>query len=461
MLRFAVALLALAGSIASAQPSDVPEPPPVSDPPPAPESTPESVPGPESESEPEPAVEAPASAIDLETLIPKDSTPPKPGDDIAITFNSGQRTEGVLVSSEPGLYIARIGGLDIRLRPSDLREIVRLPSVEERFEQLRGVAPIEDVRALLALSAWAESRGLLTRALGVVEEALDLEPQNGDALRAKATLERQIELKRLQRITAAKSTGAAEEDPQEPSTPVRELVIQRFPMLTPEQINLMKVMEVDLKDPPRMLIPLETIEALIRTHGDHPSMPVTRAERDAFRHAPASEILDMIFRVGARELYPQVRVIGHPASMRAFRDRVNAAWLTNAMATTRCHGGTAGGRLQLQNRKPSSPESFYTNLLILDRFRTREGLELINYARPERSVLLEMGLPRADAIYPHPEVPGWRPLFRSRDDRAYQRTVEWIQMMYQPRPVYPVEYTPPGEAVDAPEEVEAPAPVER
>lgn len=448
-------MLALAGSIASAQPADAPDPVPVDDAPSAPESVPES------ELESEPSAEAPAPEIDLDVLVPKDATPPKPGDDIAITFTSGQRTEGVLVSSEPGLYIVRIGGLDIRLRPSDMREIVRLPSVEERFEQLRGVAPIEDVRALLALSAWAESRGLLTRALGVVEEALDLEPQNGDALRAKATLERQIELKRLQRITAASSVGIVEDDPDEPFTPVREMVILRFPMLTPEQINLMKVMEVDLKDPPRMLIPLETIEALIRTHGDHPSMPVTRAERDAFRHAPASEILDMIFRVGARELYPQVRVIGHPASMRAFRDRVNAAWLTNAMATTRCHGGSAGGRLQLQNRKPSSPESFYTNLLILDRFKTREGLELINYARPDRSVLLEMGLPRADAIYPHPEVPGWRPLFRSRDDRAYQRTVEWIQMMYQPRPTYPVDYTPPGEAVDAPEEVEAPAPVER
>ena len=442
-------MLTLAGPIASAQPTDVPDPAPADDAPALPEPT------------PDPMLEAPAPRLDLDAIVPPDATPPAPGDDILITFASGQRTEGVLVSSEPGLFIVRIGGLDVRLRPSDLSSIVRLPSVEERFEQLRGVAPIEDVSALLALSSWAESRGLLTRALGVVEEALDLEPQNGDALRAKATLERQIELKRLQRITAANATEEADEAEKEFSIPVRELVIRQFPMLTPEQINLMKVMEVDLKDPPRILISLETIEALIRTHGDHPSMPVTRAERDAFRHAPAAEILDMIFRVGARELYSQVRVIGHPTSMREFRDRVNAAWLTNAMATTRCHGGTAGGRLQLQNRKPSSPESFYTNFLILDRFVTRDGEELINYARPERSVLLEMGLPRGDAIYPHPEVPGWRPLFRSRDDRAYQRTVEWIRKMYQPRPMYPVEYTPPGEAVEVLEEVEMPAPIER
>jgi len=191
-------------------------------------------------------------------------------------------------------------------------------------------------------------------------------------------------------------------------------------------------------------------------------MPATKVEREAFKHKPSAEILDMMFRVGARELYGQVEVIGNPESMRAFRDRVHSAWLINSAATTRCHGGKQGGRLLLTNRKPGSNESLYTNFLILERFRTREGDPLINYAQPERSVLLEMGLPRDEAIYPHPDVPGWRPVFLTREDRAYQRAVEWIRMMYQPRPAYPLEYTPPGDHSTRPESgAKAPDPVER
>jgi hypothetical protein len=389
----------------------------------------------------------------------QESPPPSLGDEVSIIFATGQRAEGVLVAMEPGLYVVRIGGLDVRLRPSDIESMVSLPSIEERFAQMQGLVPPNDAKALLALAAWAEARDLLPRALGVVEQALDIEPHNGDALRAKAVLERQIELKRLQREQGDR--GVPDADPEPAAPPVRDLIIRQFPMLTEDQVNLIKVMEVDLSNPPRMVIDPETVEILLRTYADHPAMPVTRAERDAFRRAPAHQILDMMFRVGARELYNQVKVIGHPEAMRAFRDRVNAAWLTNAVATTRCHGGTAGGRLLLQNRKPSAPESFYTNFLILERFRTSEGDGLIDYARPDRSVLLEMGLPREESIYPHPDVPGWKPIFRTRDDRAYQRTVEWIRMMYQPRPLYPIEYTPPGEVGDAPGDVEKPAPVVR
>lgn len=418
---------------------------------------------------PEPVSEPPSEQtaipeIDpLTGLVPPDATPPVPGDEVSVVLTTGQRVEGVLVSADPGTTVVSIGGLDVRLRPSDIESIVRLPSLEERFAQMRGIVPPNDVRALLALAVWAESRGLLTRALGVVEEALDLEPQNGDALRAKATIERQIELRRLQRqqekaVGDPSTPAGAPEESSDAGPAVRDLVIRDFPMLTEAQINIIKVMEVNLADPPRMVIHGETIETLLRSYGDHPAMPVTRGERDAFRRASQARILDMIFRVGARELYEQVHIIGHPESMRAFRDRLNAAWITNAMATTRCHGGTAGGRLLLQNRKPSSPESFYTNFLILERFRTREGDAIIDYTTPERSILLEMGLPREDAIYPHPEVPGWRPVFRSRDDRAYRRSVEWIRMMYQPRPIYPIEFTPPGTADEMPDAIEAPEP---
>jgi hypothetical protein len=92
-----------------------------------------------------------------------------------------------------------------------------------------------------------------------------------------------------------------------------------------------------------------------------------------------------------------------------------------------------------------------------------DGRPLIDYQNPGRSPLLQFGLPREDAITPHPDVVGWTPVFRSRDSRAFQRAVRWIQSMYRPRPDYPIEYTPPGQAMEtAPGEGgEGEPPVER
>jgi hypothetical protein len=131
--------------------------------------------------------------------------------------------------------------------------------------------------------------------------------------------------------------------------------------------------------------------------------------------------------------------------MKLFRDHVHAAWLVNNCATTRCHGGSAAGRLQLSNWRATSEESVYTNFLILERFKTEDGDSLINYEEAERSVLLQMGLPREDARTPHPAVPGWSPVFRTRENRRFKQALEWIGAMYRPRPDYPIEYVPPGD----------------
>ena len=74
-----------------------------------------------------------------------------------------------------------------------------------------------------------------------------------------------------------------------------------------------------------------------------------------------------MFRLQARELYPEVRLLELPESMKMFRE--NAAGLAREpCATNLCHGGEEAGRLQLFNRKPNAEASVFTNFLILDRF---------------------------------------------------------------------------------------------
>jgi hypothetical protein len=165
-----------------------------------------------------------------------------------------------------------------------------------------------------------------------------------------------------------------------------------------------------------------------------------------------------MFRVRARDLYGEVKVLDHPRSMQQFRDQVHRSWVVNSCATTRCHGGSDAGRLMLSSRRQASDAAVYTNFLILERFRLEDGTPLINYDDPARSPLLHLGLPRDISRFPHPVVPTqdgrgdlWRPVFRNPGDRRFQEAIDWMNAMYRPRPEYPVDYTPPtGET--APEE---------
>ncbi|MBC7771883.1 MAG: hypothetical protein H7210_05270, partial [Pyrinomonadaceae bacterium] len=153
------------------------------------------------------------------------------------------------------------------------------------------------------------------------------------------------------------------------------------------------------------------------------------------------------------------QVVDQPRSMKAFRDDVHAGWLINACATTACHGGEEAGRLMLYPNRPRADSSVYTNFLIIDKFRMADGTPLIDYERPERSALLQLGLPREDSIFRHPEVlrgnagrDAWKANFRDTQDRSYKHTVDWIKLMYHPRPEYPIDYQPPRPSVVVPKD---------
>ncbi len=370
---------------------------------------------------------------------------PSPGDDVLVVMKSeGERFEAEFVAEDAQGFRLRIAGIVVSVLRSNVERMVVLDAPRERYLQMRALIVDTDIDRLVLLSQWLQRRRLYAEAVRELSHVLLLEPTNGEAIRLMREVEQQAAL--------AERAGDPPPEPEEPRE--RAAAPERpkpgdFPLLTPEQINLMKVFEVDLSDPPRMVVARETIQRLLTQHADDPLIPSTRDGREAFLKKSAPEVLDIMFRLRARDLYGQVQVLDQPRSMRLFRDHVHAAWLVNSCATTRCHGGSQAGRLQLTNYRPTAESSVYTNYLILDRFVTKDGKRLIDYEEPERSVLLQMALPRDDAAHPHPDVPGWRPAFRNRDERRYQQAVDWIASMYRPRPDLPIEYTPPGERKSA------------
>jgi hypothetical protein len=374
------------------------------------------------------------------------------GGEVELEMKDGRKVSGILVEQTSSRVIVAVGGL---ATPFDLAGIARIraiPTVEERYDLLRRAIPDDDVDTLLQLAEWLRGKGRLGLALTEVDRALKADPDSQQARDLRVII---IEQSKLQTIRPA---------PREERFPVVRPARREFPLLDEAQINIMRVLEVDLKNPPRMNIRQETVRRFLDAYAgreakDLGKVPVTPEGRDVFLRKPPAEILAWMFELRAREIYGEDQIMDDPKAMRLFRDSVHRNWLVNSCSTTRCHGGEEAGRLWLHNRQPNAAASVYTNFLIMDRFRLDDGRPLISYDSPADSILLEYGLPVKDAVRKHPEIQGmgkgrWQPVFSGRDDERYKAAIEWIRSMYRPRPEYPVDYTPPvpGGARDNPAE---------
>ena len=409
--------------------------------------------------------------------------------DIVIVQRDGQRLAGRMISRDRDWLVMRVAGVDARI-PSDAIERIELQMpLRKRYEQMRALVDDADVDRLLLVAEWLRSVQLLDDALRELDHILEVDRFNDRARNLRELVARQIEFRdrreaRQRELASqppvqtpgrapAQAPGQTRPAPQRPAPEDDEIddltgpaeddeeIIEHleragrqvplgqrsdFPLLAPDQINIMKVYELDLSRPARIIIKRETITKLIEQYAGDPLIPATRAQRDAFYRRPPAEILDIMFRLQARNLYKEVQVMGEVDSMRRFRDTIQTTWLLQNCSTSGCHGDANPSGLTFYRRRSGAEQSVYTNFLILDRYRTHDDQPLIDWQTPERSLLLQMGLTRQNAYRPHPEVRGWRPVFRTAQDRRFREAVAWIESMYRPRSEIPVEYTPPGEA---------------
>lgn len=384
--------------------------------------------------------------------VPTPPTPPAPaptiqplaeGAEVEVVFKDGSKIAGMFVKQTPERVILNISGIETSFTMDTVDRVRPVPSVEERYRELRAVITDDDVEQLLRLSDWLRARGRLDLALWEVDHVLELEPANppGKELR---TLILQQQLLNQARVPGADAAPALRPEPTRPA----------FPLLTPEQINVIRVFEVDLKDAPRMIVPRDTMRRFLdkyagRNAEARGAVPVTPEAREIFYRQKPVDVLGWMFDLRTREFYPEVQVLENPRALKLFRDTVHNTWIINSCATNRCHGGEEAGRLYLYNKRAGADATVYTNFLILDRFRTAAGLGLIDYAEPAKSPLLDMALPREVAVFKHPEVGRgkWKPVFTGSTDDRYQQAIEWIRSMYPQRTGYPIEYTPPKASV--------------
>lgn len=379
---------------------------------------------------------------------PTNADPPSPdvplekGRQVLVRLKAGGDVSGELVREDDEVLVLRIAGVETRIPRSDIVSVTPLRSLQERYRSMRAIIDDNDVDRLLILIEWLVRSGLLDEARSELDHVQRVDPDNPDAARLRSMVDRLLELRRKSQERPRKSAPQRRSRAPRPLRPGPE----SFPLLSDQEINRIKVYEIDLDHPPRLVIPKETIEQLFARYGDSDLLPADDEGRKAFANKPPVEILRTMFQLRARDLYDQVQVLELPRSLQRFRRDVHNGWLLNACASTRCHGGLDAGDFLLYTRNRNSERTVVTNFLILDRFRTSQGQALINYDQPEASPLLQMALPARTARPAHPPVRGWRPIFRSPSDRRFRQTVAWIRSMHQPRSDYGVEYQLPTAA---------------
>lgn len=383
---------------------------------------------------PQPQSEAPPS------VAPQ---PENPDGLVVVFLRDGRRLEGRLVSRNNAKVVVEIAGFPTTFNMQDVLRIDPVPPVAERYRQLRTVIADDDIEQLLLLTDWLRDREAFSLALVEVAHILKLDPHNEEAKALKQQIESTI-LLRAEALNRAED-AAPGTDHKPRTKPKRR---PGFPTLTRDQINLIKIYEVDLKDPPRLVVDRDTIRRLVEAYDGNDLIPQSREARAALERRPPVYILELMFRLRAREFYNEVRVDGEPKAFRLFRENVHRPWLVPTCSSTACHGGQQAGNLWLKNTSPNNEQTIYTNFLILDRYRLADGTPLIDYKEPAKSPLLQMALPRDLSLYPHPLVATnstsvWRPVIGSTDDLRFAKAIQWINAMYQPRPEYPVTYEPP------------------
>lgn len=361
-----------------------------------------------------------------------------------ITLTTGRKLTGLMMESSDESVVLRINGIDTTYRRARIASIDFLPPINERFDRLRAGLADSDIDGRLILVDWLRDRRAYSLAILELDSILELEPNHPEAGILKTWLEQHLKLAR------SRSQRSPERSPEKVTRrePIKK---NNIPMLTDEQINIIRVYEIDLDNPPRLKIDDSTIRELMLSYPE--KFPADDKQRDAILKASTIDKLKLMFRERARDLYPQVKVLEHPESFDDFKKHIagRTGWLINGCATTRCHGGEEAGRFQLSNHNPNSNSAIYTNFIRIEQFKLADGTPLINHAEPERSPLVQMAMVRSRSLYPHPTIDptkhgrDWRPIFRSNSTSGFRKTVDWIRSLYTPRPDYGFEY-PPAEA---------------
>jgi hypothetical protein len=218
---------------------------------------------------------------------------------------------------------------------------------------------------------------------------------------------------------------------------------ERDPLLSQEQIELIKVYEVKLNTdpPPRIRIPRDKLREFLRENQSDDRIPRGKQNQDRWLRADGHKQLELLFEFKAREYYRHVRVASRIESLREFGN-MHRRYILGFFQPT--FGTGAVPELYLFPQGRDSDRIEMTNYYILTQTEIG-GKPIIDRNNPEDSLLVQWGLPRESAKFPAPDVKGWEKQFNDTEDERFVEMVEWIESLVAANQGSPmgINYQPP------------------
>jgi len=382
---------------------------------------------------------------------------------VVIELNNGKTIEGELVAENDQAVTLLRSGIREPYPRSDIKEIRRQRelTIPEQFAQRKANLDSDDLVERYKLAAWAYEEKAYRLALDEVRAIRDdITAETPEQLitaldKFETVINNRLQLEQPEAPAVGDQPQPDQSQPDQPDASRDNADDQSAPakpleLLTDEQVNLIRVYEVDLAADPQVTVPRDVFNKLLENYRQEQAMEPFLASdgRRRLRTLSDSDFLRLLFDLRARNLYREITIRTDPPVMQDFRRIVYPNYVANYFR--RYFSSGERPVLPLIFKRGNDTNEVYTNFYILAH-ASHEGNALIDRDRPEESLLLQWGLPRESARYPAPELKGWRPFFTGVDDRNFENYVDVLGNLYKPKPSYGIQYAMPTVRVPEPE----------
>lgn len=374
---------------------------------------------------------------------------------IVITLNDGRQVEGEFISDLDQIVTIKINNIPIPFPRENIVRIETKLTLSEQYAQRLADLDPKNLNAQLDLVRWLYNKNTHQADTIAYPALLILVRDNPNSSFAKLLLDavsqRIYEYPEQQQFDSTTPTyKPSDTDKTEPTDDLH--------LLSDEDINLIKIMEIDLSTKPNVSVPSDVINELFDNYRDNDALEkyLGRAGEAKFRQLKGYQQLEVMFNAKARPLYKKVIVRTEPQALKTYRLTINKNYVMNYCG--KCHNSSNPGNgltLITSKSRKNNEAIAYTNFYILHKSSAPTG-KLIN-RNPnsiDTSILLQYGLPYKEATYRHPDVPHYRPYFNGRKDQRFKNMVKWIKSLYSPTPSYMIDYVIPGTPPPKPDEKE-------
>jgi hypothetical protein len=382
-----------------------------------------------------------------------------------VTTLTGEHFEGDVTERGDDVVIAVKGKIAIT-RPRNQVTIEYPGTTKKQFERQLAKLDKNDSDGRVKLARWAIDKRELDLALDALDEALKINPNDNDAAALRSVVEKQQRIQRMaddktgvtsalvvaapaaaDRGAGAPASGrrpaaapAAGQPASRRSGPVKTRLV------TASEINHIRQLELQKK---------ETVQVRFQNDVKHRYLANASVNPQNFNKMTPLDQAHEILGNGDPRLWSDVLIMSDPASVAQFKHDVQR-YVLPGCATAACHGtfGKAGNFF-LHNPTNKENET-YTNFLLLQQYPvtgdskesqphvTIDGRDysMVDRQKPENSLLLLYALPLKDSPQPHPDVQGFKPIFRGKNDGKYQSIYNWMHDTLAPvAPEYGIDLT--------------------